>query len=91
MPCTPVHGSLYTADKDLDDHGFMPHSPEEKILLTRVRKVRSQLDALERVLKEGADCTPVVHQLAAIRGAINGIYVYAAFSRRKKACPDTSA
>ncbi|HEY2024589.1 formaldehyde-responsive transcriptional repressor FrmR [Paraburkholderia sp.] len=52
----------------------MPHTPEEKKrVLTRVRKVRGQLDALERALEEGADCAPVLQQLAAIRGAINGV------------------
>jgi FrmR/RcnR family transcriptional regulator, repressor of frmRAB operon len=52
----------------------MPHSPEEKKrVLTRIRRVRGQLDALERVLEEGADCAPVLQQLAAIRGAINGV------------------
>jgi FrmR/RcnR family transcriptional regulator, repressor of frmRAB operon len=52
----------------------MPHSPEEKKrVLTRVRKVRGQLNALERALEEGADCAPVLQQLAAIRGAINGV------------------
>ena len=52
----------------------MPHSPaEKKRVLTRVRKVRGQLDALERALEEGADCAPVLQQLAAIRGAINGV------------------
>ncbi|MEX3982219.1 formaldehyde-responsive transcriptional repressor FrmR [Paraburkholderia sp. EG287A] len=52
----------------------MPHSPEEKKrAITRVRKVRGQLDALERALEEGADCGPVLQQLAAIRGAINSV------------------
>ena len=52
----------------------MPHSPEEKKrVLTRVRRVRGQLNALEQALEEGADCGPVLQQLAAIRGAINGV------------------
>lgn len=52
----------------------MPHSPEEKKrVLTRVRKIRGQLDALERALEQGADCAPVLQQLAAVRGAINGV------------------
>lgn len=52
----------------------MPHSAEEtKRVLTRVRKARGQLDALARALEEGADCAPVLQQLAAIRGAINGV------------------
>ena len=45
----------------------MPHSPEDKKkALTRVRRMRGQLDALERALEEGADCGPVLQQLAAV-------------------------
>ena len=36
-----------------------------------VRRIRGQLDALERALAEGADCAPVLQQIAAIRGAVN--------------------
>jgi len=65
---------FYTARQYPDSGAVMPHSPEEKKrVLTRVRKVRGQLDALERALEEGADCAPVLQQLAAIRGAINGV------------------
>jgi len=52
----------------------MPHSPEEKKrVLARVRRVRGQLDALERALSDGADCGPVLQQIAAVRGAVNGL------------------
>ena len=52
----------------------MPHSPEEKKrVLARVRRVRGQLDALERALQDGADCGPVLQQIAAVRGAVNGL------------------
>ncbi|KAF1712528.1 regulator [Pseudoxanthomonas kalamensis DSM 18571] len=52
----------------------MPHSPEDKKkALTRVRRIRGQLDALERALDAGADCAPVLQQLAAVRGAVNGL------------------
>ena len=52
----------------------MPHSPEDKKrALTRVRRIRGQLDALERALDDGADCAPVLQQLAAVRGAVNGL------------------
>ena len=52
----------------------MPHSPaDKKKALTRVRRMRGQLDALERALEEGADCAPVLQQLAAVRGAVNGL------------------
>lgn len=52
----------------------MPHSPEEKKkALARVRRIRGQTEALERALEAGADCAPVLQQIAAIRGAINGL------------------
>ncbi|WP_322070262.1 formaldehyde-responsive transcriptional repressor FrmR [Paraburkholderia bannensis] len=52
----------------------MPHTVEEKKrVLARVRRVRGQLDALERALEEGADCGPILQQIAAMRGAINGL------------------
>lgn len=52
----------------------MPHSPEEKKrVLARVRRVRGQLDALEAALEKGAECGPVLQQIAAIRGAVNGL------------------
>lgn len=52
----------------------MPHSPEEKKkVLARVKRIRGQCDALERALQAGADCGPVLQQIAAIRGAVNGL------------------
>ena len=52
----------------------MPHSPEEKRkVLARVRRIRGQCDALDRALEAGADCGPVLQQIAAIRGAVNGL------------------
>ncbi|QDE93545.1 regulator [Myxococcus xanthus] len=52
----------------------MPHSPEEKKkALLRVRRIRGQAEALERALESGAECGTVLQQLAAIRGAINGL------------------
>ncbi|GAJ28584.1 formaldehyde-responsive transcriptional repressor FrmR [Acidomonas methanolica] len=52
----------------------MPHSPDEKKrVLARVRRVRGQIDALERALEVGSECGPVLQQIAAVRGAINGL------------------
>jgi FrmR/RcnR family transcriptional regulator, repressor of frmRAB operon len=52
----------------------MPHSPEEKKrVLARLRRVKGQMEALERALESGAECGPVLQQIAAIRGAINGL------------------
>ncbi|WP_242112475.1 formaldehyde-responsive transcriptional repressor FrmR [Luteimonas aquatica] len=52
----------------------MPHSPQEKKrALTRLRRIRGQAEALERALEQGAECGAVLQQLAAIRGAVNGL------------------
>lgn len=52
----------------------MPHTAEEKKrVLTRVRRLRGQVDALERALEEGSDCGAVLQQIAAVRGAVNGL------------------
>jgi len=52
----------------------MPHSAVDRArALARVRRIRGQLDALERALEAGVDCAPVLQQLAAVRGAVNGL------------------
>ncbi|BBU86179.1 transcriptional repressor FrmR [Escherichia coli] len=56
----------------------MPSTPEEKKkVLTRVRRIRGQIDALERSLEGDAECRPfsfaILQQIAAVRGAANGL------------------
>ncbi|WP_312310811.1 metal/formaldehyde-sensitive transcriptional repressor [Atlantibacter sp.] len=52
----------------------MPHSPEDKKrMLTRVRRIRGQVEALERALEAGEPCIAVLQQIAAVRGAANGL------------------
>jgi len=46
---------------------------EKKKALMRVRRIRGQAQALERALEEGVECSAVLQQLAAIRGAVNGL------------------
>ena len=45
----------------------------KKKLLNRVRRLRGQIDALERALEQDSGCTEVMRLLSAARGAINGI------------------
>ena len=42
-------------------------------LITRVRRIKGQADALERALAEEGDFLAVLQQIAAIRGAVNGL------------------
>lgn len=52
----------------------MPHSPEErKRAITRLRRIRGQAQALERVIDAGASCGEVLQQLAAMRGGVSGL------------------
>lgn len=46
---------------------------EKKQLLSRVRRIKGQLQALERALEQEGQCTAILQQIAAIRGAANGL------------------
>jgi len=52
----------------------MVHSVSEKQkLLNRVRRLRGQVEALERALDAEMGCAQIMQQLTAARGAINGL------------------
>lgn len=42
-------------------------------MLTRIRRIKGQSEALERALEQEADCGAVLQQIAALRGAVNGL------------------
>lgn len=52
----------------------MAHTKKDrKKLLTRVRRIKGQADALATALENGAECSAVLQQISAIRGAANGL------------------
>ncbi len=52
----------------------MAHTVRDKQkLLNRVRRIRGQIEGVERALDEEQDCYRVLQSLAACRGAINGL------------------
>ena len=52
----------------------MPHSPDEKKrAVTRLRRIKGQAEALERAVEAGVDCSALLQQIAALRGAANGL------------------
>ncbi len=52
----------------------MSHTVHDKAkLLGRVRRVRGQLDAIERALEAEEPCAEVMRQIASARGAMNGL------------------
>jgi DNA-binding FrmR family transcriptional regulator len=54
----------------------MSHTIREKTkLLSRVRRLRGQVEAIERALEAEVDCGEVMNLVASIRGAANGLLV----------------
>ena len=52
----------------------MTHTIREKSkLLNRVRRIRGQIEAVERALEQEIGCADVMQLIAATRGAINGL------------------
>lgn len=46
---------------------------EKKKLINRVRRIRGQMDGVERMLEEEKGCAEVMQVIAGVRGAINGL------------------
>jgi DNA-binding FrmR family transcriptional regulator len=52
----------------------MSHTTDEKKrLLNRVRRIRGQVESIERALNEEAECSIVLHNIAACRGAMDAL------------------
>jgi len=52
----------------------MPHSAEDKKkAINRLRRIEGQTEALERAIEEGIECRALLQQIAALRGAANGL------------------
>lgn len=52
----------------------MAHINQNKdALLARVKRIAGQIGAIERNLASDADCAEVLHLVAAVRGAVNGL------------------
>lgn len=52
----------------------MPHTIRDKRkLLARIRRIKGQAEALEKALDQETECAAILQQIAAIRGAVNGL------------------
>jgi len=52
----------------------LSHTQKDKEnLLSRTRRIRGQVEAIERALEDGDECGSILQQIAACRGAINGL------------------
>jgi DNA-binding FrmR family transcriptional regulator len=45
----------------------------KKELVTRINRLQGQLDGIKKAVQEDQDCAAVLQQVAACRGAINGL------------------
>ncbi|SCX65999.1 metal/formaldehyde-sensitive transcriptional repressor [Variovorax sp. EL159] len=46
---------------------------EKQKLMARVRRIRGQVEAIERALESEAGCEQVLHRIAGVRGAMAGL------------------
>jgi len=46
---------------------------EKKKLLNRIRRIRGQVEAIERNLEEDAECSATLHSISACRGAMDAL------------------
>ena len=52
----------------------MAHTVREKSkLIARVRRIRGQVEAVERALESDTGCADVLQLIASVRGAMNGL------------------
>jgi DNA-binding FrmR family transcriptional regulator len=52
----------------------MAHTVRDKSkLLARVRRIRGQVEAIERALEAEVGCADVLQVIASVRGAVNGL------------------
>jgi DNA-binding FrmR family transcriptional regulator len=52
----------------------MAHTVRDKTrLLNRVRRIKGQVEAMERAIEQEKDCTDILHALTACHGAMKGL------------------
>lgn len=68
----------------------MSHLSDAPALVARVRRIAGQVASVERALTDGSECAAVLQQVAAIRGAVNGLMdeILEAHLRAHVAAPD---
>ena len=68
---------IYQAGYTCKDHNglflWLTHLEEKKKLLNRVRRIRGQVEAIDRALEQEAECSDVLHNISACRGAMDAL------------------
>jgi DNA-binding FrmR family transcriptional regulator len=68
----------------------MSHLSNTPALVARVRRIAGQVASVERGLSDGSNCADILQQVAAVRGAVNGLMdeLLEAHLREHVAAPD---
>jgi DNA-binding FrmR family transcriptional regulator len=53
--------------------GMSHISSKSSDLIARVRRISGQVGAIERAIQSDAGCAEILHLVAAVRGAVNGL------------------
>ena len=51
----------------------MSNLDDKEKLLNRVRRIRGQVDAIERTIQEDGDCPAILHLIVGVRGSMNSL------------------
>jgi DNA-binding FrmR family transcriptional regulator len=52
---------------------YFDHTPFRSKLVARIKRIRGQVDSIERSLTTGGDCPDVLMLLANVRGGVNSL------------------
>jgi len=69
----PYPGGIYEAKVHTEKEKRSTESREQQKLIARVRRIRGQVDAIERSLSGRENCADVLMLLANVRGGINSL------------------
>jgi len=73
-------------------------SADRDAVIVRLRRIEGQVRGIQRMVEEGQDCRKIVHQLAAIRAALNSLnglvlecYAHGCLEDTENLCEETLA
>lgn len=65
---------VYTIRGNSEEYIFLAHTTKDRDkLFARVRRIRGQVDAIERALAGESECEEILQLVASCRGALNGL------------------
>ena len=51
----------------------LTHPEDKSALLSRIRRLKGQIEAIERAVEADRDCGGILHLVASVRGAVSGL------------------